>query len=1123
MDDKESTFEELIDVHLAYLQGSSTFVIGTIKATNDESGDVSQNVESEVFWCSNPKPEGQNNVISACPSSTPTSYIMHNSCKAPAPKFKTNNTNPVANELKRKLTDFYDVDPAESESATKTTATPLSQSKATAPIKRQYKNNRKEVDGRRDRGSQHDAVERMSISFYITNLPKDIKTNELWNRCAAFGTVVDVYIAQKLSKMGRRFGFVRFIKVHNSKDLESPLCDMWFGNYHVFASIARFPKKDNVIIKHDPPHKPIAKETQGGNKVNRSYAKVVNGEKIVNSAPEKVIRSVMIGGRELTGLTEVQSITLAEVREPTSIPNLVNLCKEEGFDNIKIRYVGGLWVWVACDSQKGCKQFMNNVGIQSIFSNIKPLQKDFVIQDRLIWLEISALPMCVWNPCVFKKVASLWGVILFSDDEEGNCMSIGKVCIQTSQMDSVQELVHVNIDNKIYRVQAKEIALWEPEVGAEGSFYENKSDASDFMEDREEEEEDDNATDFEDQDQKEVEEGEFCVNANDTTTGDQRSSNHVPDMNSEKVKDVDPSHVDGQQLHSQTAPEQVREDNGKSCSSMSRPPGFSASARSGSKDAGEAILGTNDNQDRRTSSSMICLSLNICGIKTRKKRGWVKEICMQNKVNFVGLQETRMAVLDLFQIRSFWGNSNFDYAYSNATGRSGGIISVWDPLIFEKKHQLWNFVRSVVSNFDGSCIIFGDFNSVRVEEERFGTAFSSREAELFNNFIFDTGVEDVPMVGKSFTRVDRAGAKMSRLDRFLASDGVIEQFPDLLCMALDCRWSDHCSLLLKENTVDYGPIPFKIFNYWMDMDGFSYLVEQSCSSFVPLMNVPSCINFKNKLKRLKDQIKIWHKDMQNNKTETRKGLVSRLQQIDGLVDSGDASENLLNERLDNLKQLEDIDKAANLDYMQKSKLKWAVEGDENSKFFHGVLNRRRKQMAVHGVMNVISLASRSQRFKQLLPHQVSDLEEMASEEEVKRAVWDCGSDKAPGPDGFSFAFIKRFWSLFRDDLVACVNEFFRSEKIPKGCNSAFITFIPKVLNPMFMKDYRPISLIGIHYKIIAKLLANRLAKVIGSVISVEQSAVGSQNEMTVRNYDQKHESNINVQVISSKSIVYYMI
>ncbi|KAL4582107.1 hypothetical protein LXL04_006647 [Taraxacum kok-saghyz] len=126
----------------------------------------------------------------------------------------------------------------------------------------------------------------------------------------------------------------------------------------------------------------------------------------------------------------------------------------------------------------------------------------------------------------------------------------------------------------------------EPEVGAEGSFYENKSDASDFMEDREEEEEDGNATDFEDQEQTEVEEGEFCVNANDTTTGNQRSSNHVPDMNSEKVKDVDHSHVDGQQLHSQTAPEQVWEDNGKSCSSMSRPPGFSASARSGSKDAG---------------------------------------------------------------------------------------------------------------------------------------------------------------------------------------------------------------------------------------------------------------------------------------------------------------------------------------------------------------------------------------------------------------------------------------------------------------------------------------------------------------------------------------------------------
>nr|GEZ24206.1 hypothetical protein [Tanacetum cinerariifolium] len=104
------------------------------------------------------------------------------------------------------------------------------------------------------------------------------------------------------------------------------------------------------------------------------------------------------------------------------------------------------------------------------------------------------------------------------------------------------------------------------------------------------------------------------------------------------------------------------------------------------------------------------------------------------------------------------------------------------------------------------------------------------------------------------------------------------------------------------------------------------------------------------------------------------------------------------------------------------------------------------------------------------------------------AVWDCGSDKSPGPDGFTFDFFKRFWHVPELDIVRAVTYFHRSNKFPKGFNSSFITLIPKVADPVFIKNYRPISLIGSMYKIICKLLANRLAKVVGDLISSEQPA-----------------------------------
>ncbi|GJZ86311.1 hypothetical protein Tco_0657921 [Tanacetum coccineum] len=81
------------------------------------------------------------------------------------------------------------------------------------------------------------------------------------------------------------------------------------------------------------------------------------------------------------------------------------------------------------------------------------------------------------------------------------------------------------------------------------------------------------------------------------------------------------------------------------------------------------------------------------------------------------------------------------------------------------------------------------------------------------------------------------------------------------------------------------------------------------------------------------------------------------------------------------------------------------------------------------------------------------LERQVTLEKIKDAVWDCGSSKAPGPDDYSFAFVKKYWGTIQKDLYDFVNLFFASCVMPNGANSSFFTLIPKVNNP--------ISLIGI--------------------------------------------------------------
>nr|GEZ79989.1 RNA-directed DNA polymerase, eukaryota [Tanacetum cinerariifolium] len=190
-----------------------------------------------------------------------------------------------------------------------------------------------------------------------------------------------------------------------------------------------------------------------------------------------------------------------------------------------------------------------------------------------------------------------------------------------------------------------------------------------------------------------------------------------------------------------------------------------------------------------------------------------------------------------------------------------------------------------------------------------------------------------------------------------------------------------------------------------------------------------------------------------------------------------------------------------------------IEGDENSKFFHEIINSKRRTQAIAGILHDgdwitepplikdVFLNYYKYKFQAhdsqviftsiansliLCHHDRDFLESHITLDEVKNAVWECGSNKAPGPDGFSFAIIKKYWDLMRMDIFEFVNSFFASGSMPQGANSSFFTLIPKISNPLSVKDFHPISLIGTHYKIISKLLDNRLSKRDHPVVQKEE-------------------------------------
>ncbi|GJW82120.1 hypothetical protein Tco_0146095 [Tanacetum coccineum] len=355
---------------------------------------------------------------------------------------------------------------------------------------------------------------------------------------------------------------------------------------------------------------------------------------------------------------------------------------------------------------------------------------------------------------------------------------------------------------------------------------------------------------------------------------------------------------------------------------------------------------------------------------------------------------------------------------------------------------------------------------------------------------------------------------MSKLDRFLIYEGLLNSCPNISSITLDRYLSDHMPILLRESHHDYGPSPFCFFHYWFELEGFDTFVKQTWND-AQVTDSNAISMFMKKMKYLKEKIRMWVKANKENSKSHKQCLQEELSKIDLLLDKGEGSSTLISKRMEILKSIQDFVKLDTMELAQKAKIKWAIEGDENSKYYHGVLNKKRNQLAIRGILvegrwiespilvKDEFLSYFASRFNKPpdyrlhidldFPNKLSLKQQMVLEievtrEEIKKAVWDCGVDKSPGPDGFTFGFYRRYWTFLE---TVSVEAWFTSSimgQFPKGSNSSFITLIPKTQEAKMMKDFRPITLIGSLYKIIAKILANRLVVVLEDLVSDVQSA-----------------------------------
>lgn len=312
---------------------------------------------------------------------------------------------------------------------------------------------------------------------------------------------------------------------------------------------------------------------------------------------------------------------------------------------------------------------------------------------------------------------------------------------------------------------------------------------------------------------------------------------------------------------------------------------------------------------------------------------------------------------------------------------------------------------------------------------------------------------------------------------------------------------------------NWGPFPFRSLDAWLYDSRLPKLVKTAWSSFQ--FTGYNGAQFIRKMKALKSWLKTWNQECFGNVGEKLKFCCDNLNKLEVASESKTLSQiekDLRRQLSSDIVRLHRLNERM---WKQKSREKWIKEGDRNTKFFHLVAKGRQRKKNLDSLMvdgRMITEPKDIQQavvnhfsaqfddedwarprldgipFKAISEDMASSLEAPFEELEIKNVVWGCGVSKAPGPDGFNFNFIWKMWSTFKPDVHQFLKDFQFSGKLARGVNSFFIALIPKVLNPISLKEFRPISLVGCLYKILAKLLANRIKSSLVSIISDTQSA-----------------------------------
>ncbi|GKV23714.1 hypothetical protein SLEP1_g33413 [Rubroshorea leprosula] len=914
-------------------------------------------------------------------------------------------------------------------------------------------------------------------------------------RAVKKGRLWDIFIPSKRDRRGNRYGFARFLDVRDYQAMKKQLENMWIGNRRVIFNPAEDRREEQrrttsklsekarwqsskkkttyedhmKAVERSRPdskltyaqclmqHRDGGKPREIGKKEPtpsdaRDARRSLNREsnKLHDTGGFKYKKVI-----EATGTDKVEEklmkCVVGMALSPSIIPSFPEIFFNEGFPSIKIVPMGGNFVLIDGDDPESIQELVdgNLEWVSHYFDRVKIWSPLDMAEERFVWARIQGLPLHAWTEENLLKIGNQVGKCVSVDEYtlSKECLDVARVLVSTKSKSAINEEFVLKVKGNRYNIAVVEEnwrndpwwlkkvhnSITESKVSSSESnpgddFGEFECDYSNGPEGGEiqtplkdvsginypdnlrgskqvVEENREIGGALSNQEREKQSEG----NEDNQTRRNLNSNGKVPatidwvaqfrSPSGSKYKaqcDEDKMGSDKKEgskfqafvspIKSPNTPAEIRVESmklvtgtkrGKRRKARVQPINFGGEVTQGFLSEGDIVcnnrrikegmlpeevkkvldLGKKIGIDVENREELILGKFTTmeerdkqgCGreIPSSVKRKEVRSLLQKEGISFACFQETKMEVIDKGLCLSIWGRDNFDWVFKASVGRSGGVLCIWDKDFFEKvsvvekpgalaifglwgekkqkccivnvnascnrneRMETWTELLKMIEEGEGFWCIAGDFNSVRSTEERRGRSEHSRYREDLNEFIENAGLVDLPLIRRKFTWYKGDGSAMSRLDRFLLSD-------DLLNL-----WGDCCQV------------------------GLNRIANSN---------------------RLRKMIRGIHKD-------------------GSWVEEPNIVKQEVQEYFRKIFQDEQWDKPK-LDGLQ---------------------------------------------FKQLTEEDRIWLERAVSAEEVKQAVWECGGDKSPDPDGFSFHLVRACWTVIEKNVVEFVQEFSRNDKLAYDC------------------------------------------------------------------------------------------